>query len=89
MSSSQTTTSSPSGRGRGYAQAAAQALIKHTDLGAPEIARVALEIAADLCIYTNREVVLLTVGDKAEVPEALQPQPGSDNPLEDGNLGLR
>lgn len=78
------------GSGAGYAQAAAQALIQHTDLDAAEIARVALEIAADLCIYTNREIVLLTVGERAGVPETtLQPQPGSDDPLEGGNLGLR
>ncbi len=76
------------GSGAGYAQAAAQALIRYTDLDAAEIARVALEIAADLCIYTNREVVLLTVGERAGVPEALQPQPGSDDLLEGGNLGL-
>jgi ATP-dependent HslUV protease subunit HslV len=76
------------GSGAGYAQAAAQALIQYTDLGAPEIARVALEIAADLCIYTNREIVLLTVGERAGVPEPLQSEPGPDDPLEGGDLGL-
>jgi ATP-dependent HslUV protease subunit HslV len=44
------------GSGGSYAVAAARALIKHTDLNAAEIARAALEIAADLCIYTNRNI---------------------------------
>src|SRR5438445_7826142 len=42
------------GSGGPYAQAAARALVKHApDLNAAEIVRAALEIAADLCIYTN------------------------------------
>jgi ATP-dependent HslUV protease subunit HslV len=44
------------GSGGSYAVAAARALIKHTDLSAADIARAALEIAADLCIYTNRNI---------------------------------
>ncbi len=44
------------GSGGPYALAAARALIAHTDLSAPQIARTALEIAADLCIYTNRNI---------------------------------
>jgi ATP-dependent HslUV protease subunit HslV len=44
------------GSGGPYAQAAARALVLHTDLEAPQICRVALEIAADLCIYTNRNI---------------------------------
>jgi ATP-dependent HslUV protease subunit HslV len=46
------------GSGAGYALAAARALLGHTDLPAAAIARAALEIAADLCIYTNREITL-------------------------------
>ena len=42
------------GSGGAYAQAAAQALLAHTDLAAPEIVKRALEIAGDLCIYTNQ-----------------------------------
>jgi ATP-dependent HslUV protease subunit HslV len=42
------------GSGGAYAQAAAQALLAHTDLAAPEIIKRALEIAGDLCIYTNQ-----------------------------------
>jgi ATP-dependent HslUV protease subunit HslV len=42
------------GSGSPYAIAAARALIKHSDLNAAQLVRSALEIAADLCIYTNR-----------------------------------
>ncbi len=49
------------GSGGGYAQAAATALLRHSDLDAAAIARTALEIAADLCIYTNREIHVLSV----------------------------
>ena len=44
------------GSGGSYAVAAARALIKHTDLTAADITRIALEIAADLCIFTNRNI---------------------------------
>lgn len=46
------------GSGSAYAQAAAVALLNHSDLPAPEIARVALQIAADLCIYTNTSITV-------------------------------
>jgi ATP-dependent HslUV protease subunit HslV len=44
------------GSGGPYALAAARALQVHSDLGAAAIVRHALEIAADLCIYTNRNI---------------------------------
>jgi ATP-dependent HslUV protease subunit HslV len=46
------------GSGGPYAQAAARALLENTTLGAEEIVRKALSIAADLCIYTNQNVVV-------------------------------
>ncbi|MGI6655475.1 MAG: ATP-dependent protease subunit HslV [Desulfobulbus sp.] len=46
------------GSGGPYAQAAAQALIAHSDLDAEAIARAALEIAGSICVYTNSEIVL-------------------------------
>lgn len=46
------------GSGGPYALAAAKALLKHTDLSAREIAETALNIAASICIYTNREMIL-------------------------------
>ena len=44
------------GSGGSYALAAARALLAHSELGAPEIVRAALEIAGDLCIYSNRNI---------------------------------
>ena len=48
------------GSGGPYALAAAKALIEF-DLSAEEIARRAMAIAADICVYTNRELTLETV----------------------------
>lgn len=44
------------GSGGAYATAAARALLAHSTLTAPEIVKTALDIAADLCIYTNRNI---------------------------------
>jgi ATP-dependent HslUV protease subunit HslV len=44
------------GSGGAYALAAARALLAHSNLGAAEIVRAALEIAGELCIYTNRTI---------------------------------
>jgi ATP-dependent HslUV protease subunit HslV len=41
------------GSGGPYAQAAARALLRHTDMPAREIVESSLGIAADICIYTN------------------------------------
>ena len=46
------------GSGGPYAQAAAMALLRNTELGAEEIARQALGIAADICIYTNSNITI-------------------------------
>ncbi len=46
------------GSGGAYAQAAAQALLRHTTLSAREIAEEALRIASQLCIYTNNHITL-------------------------------
>lgn len=50
------------GSGGAYALAAARALFDSPDLVAPEIARRAMEIAADICVYTNREIAVLELG---------------------------
>jgi ATP-dependent HslUV protease subunit HslV len=52
------------GSGSGYALAAARALKSHSKLGAPEIVRQALEIAADICIYTNRQITVLELDEE-------------------------
>ena len=46
------------GSGGSYALAAARALLAHSQLEAPEIVRAALEIAGELCIYTNRNIAV-------------------------------
>ena len=50
------------GSGGAYAQAAARALLEHTDLPAADIVREALTIAGDICIYTNQHHVIETLG---------------------------
>lgn len=55
------------GSGGTYALAAAQALLRHADLSAPEIARAAMIIAADICIYTNHELTLLSIGSETTI----------------------
>jgi ATP-dependent HslUV protease subunit HslV len=46
------------GSGGNYAQSAALALAENTDMDAEEIARKAMKIAAEICIYTNESVTL-------------------------------
>ena len=46
------------GSGSPYALSAARAMLKHTKLSAREIAEEALRIAADICIYTNSDIVV-------------------------------
>ena len=49
------------GSGGPYAQAAARALLEATELDAAEIVRRSLGIAAELCIYTNQNIVVETL----------------------------
>ena len=46
------------GSGGSYAVAAARALLAHSTLGAAEIVRTALEIAAGIDVYTNTNIVV-------------------------------
>jgi ATP-dependent HslUV protease subunit HslV len=50
------------GSGGSYALAAARALLSHSNLSAAQIVRTSLEIAADICIYTNRNIEVVEVG---------------------------
>lgn len=50
------------GSGGPYALAAARALLLHAQLEADEVVRQALDIAAGICVYTNRETTVLTLG---------------------------
>jgi ATP-dependent HslUV protease subunit HslV len=49
------------GSGSGYALAAARALIGHTSLSAAQVAERALQIAAEICIYTNDRVTVVAL----------------------------
>jgi len=51
------------GSGGAYAQAAAIALLRKTDMPAADIAQTAMDIAAELCIYTNKQLTIETLGD--------------------------
>ena len=46
------------GSGGPYAQAAASALLRHSQLGARQIAEESLRIAAKICIYTNETITV-------------------------------
>src|ERR1700683_4057482 len=46
------------GSGGPYAQAAAQALVEHTELSAHQVAEEAMKIAGKMCIYTNDKVTI-------------------------------
>ncbi|MCI5158335.1 MAG: ATP-dependent protease subunit HslV [Candidatus Electrothrix sp. AUS1_2] len=46
------------GSGGPFAQAAATALIAHSDLDAESIAREAMTIAASICVYTNHNLIV-------------------------------
>ena len=50
------------GSGGSYALAAARALVQNTELDAPTIVERSLNIAADICIYTNRNLTIETLG---------------------------
>ncbi len=49
------------GSGGAYAQAAARALLQHSTLDAREIVEYSLGIAAEICIYTNRNLTIETL----------------------------
>ena len=62
------------GSGGSYAQAAALALYRHTELSAPEIVREALQVAADIDIYTSGNMTVLAVPEQ-DTGEALTESP--------------
>ena len=49
------------GSGGSYALAAARALMAHSTLTAAEIVKAAMEVAGDICIYTNRNIDVVEV----------------------------
>lgn len=52
------------GSGGTYAQAAAMALVEHSDLDANTIVREGMKIAASICVYTNEHINILELNTK-------------------------
>ena len=73
------------GSGGAYAQAAARALLEHTEMTPAQIVKRSLEIAGDLCIYTNQHhtVEVLGPGRLAAAPD------GAPNPTGGPGSGSR
>ncbi len=46
------------GSGGNYALAAARALLAHTEMDAMEVAKIAMNIAASICVFTNDRLVI-------------------------------
>ena len=44
------------GSGGSFALSAARALLKHSDLGAEDVVRESLQVAAEICVYTNTHI---------------------------------
>ena len=51
------------GSGGMYAAAAAKALLKHTDLSAEDIVDRSLKIAGEICVYSNQNITVETLGE--------------------------
>jgi len=49
------------GSGGAYALSAARALARHSDMGVSEIAEQGLRIAAEICIYTNDKIKVISL----------------------------
>ncbi len=70
------------GSGSVYALAAAKALLRKTEMTAPEIARTALEIAGEMCIFTNTNITL-KVAPPPEEPAEGEEGEGEEGETED------
>ena len=53
------------GSGGAYALAAARALMQHSSLGAAEMVRASLQIAGEICVYSNSEITVLELEEKS------------------------
>ena len=65
------------GSGGNYALAAARALYQETDYDAETIAKKALKIASEICVFTNDHIRLETVGEalNADTPPSKEKKP--------------
>jgi ATP-dependent HslUV protease subunit HslV len=75
------------GSGGPYAQAAALALLRNTDLGAEAIAREALGIAGEIDLYTSGTASVLVAGADAEGSEDDEEDPAPDDGSEGSEGG--
>jgi ATP-dependent HslUV protease subunit HslV len=66
------------GSGGPYAQAAARALVRHTTLSSTEIAKEAMKIASEICIYTNDHITLEEIEVAAEKELKTEKKKGKD-----------
>ena len=49
------------GSGGNYALSAARALMRHTDMELTEVVRAAMVIAAEICVFTNENLIIETI----------------------------
>ncbi len=61
------------GSGGPYAQAAAKALVAHSELSAEEICREAMRIAASICVFTNDRITVEKMEDWQKGKKATGP----------------
>jgi ATP-dependent HslUV protease subunit HslV len=54
------------GSGGNYALAAARALLDRADLSSRDIVQRSLDIAADICVFTNHNVSIVELGSTSE-----------------------
>lgn len=52
------------GSGGNYALSAARAMIDRDDMTAEKIAKRAIEIASDICVYTNKNIIIEKIKNK-------------------------
>jgi len=60
------------GSGGAFAQAAARALVRHSNLSATEIAKEAMKIASEICIYTNDHITIEEIDLNEEKPKEVK-----------------
>lgn len=75
------------GSGSPYATAAAKALLRNTDLAAEEIVLRAMEITAEICIYTNDHITVQVVRADSAAADAPVELEGSQTPNEEPSPG--
>ncbi|HLZ20405.1 MAG TPA: ATP-dependent protease subunit HslV [Smithellaceae bacterium] len=60
------------GSGGAFAQAAARALVRHSNLTATDIAREAMKIASEICIYTNDHITIEEIDLNEDKPKEVK-----------------